>query len=60
MDPEDYKKLTHKITLIPDKSNPYDGLYIAEYDEGNYLDLMHSGHGSGDVDALRMVRYQMA
>ena len=53
MDLEDQKKLTHKITLIPDESNPYDGLYIAEDDEGNAVDLMQSGHGFGDVDALR-------
>ena len=49
---EDYHRLVKKIKLIPDESNPWDGLYIAEDDEGNTYDLMQSGHGSGEVDVL--------
>jgi len=52
MDLEDYNKLTHKIKLIPDESNPWDGLYMAGDDEGNVYDLMQSGHGSGEIDVL--------
>jgi hypothetical protein len=52
MDLEDYRKLTNNIMLIPDESNPHDGLYVAEDDEGNAYDLMQSGHPSGGVDVL--------
>ena len=37
---EDYKKMNLMITIIPDNSNPWDGLYIAEDEEGNTYDLM--------------------
>ena len=53
MDFEDYQKLIGKITLISDSSNPWDGLYVAEDDEGNLYDLMVSGHASGDIDVLK-------
>ena len=49
---EDYQKMNQIITIIPDNSNPYDGLYIAEDDEGNTYDLMQQGHGSGKIDVL--------
>jgi len=35
MSDEDYGKLEGKIEIVSDDSNPYDGLYIAEDDEGN-------------------------
>ena len=44
MDIEDYNKLTQEIALIPDRSNPYDGVYIAEDDKGNASNAMHSAH----------------
>lgn len=52
MDIEDYTKLNHKIKLIPDESNPWDGLYIAEDDEENTYDLMQSGYASQKIDVL--------
>lgn len=52
MTTEDYQKMTKKISIIPDNSNPWDGLYIAEDDEGNTYDLIKYGHPSDDVDAL--------
>ena len=52
MSDEDYGKLESKIEIVPDDSNPYDGLYIAEDDEGNVVDLIRSKFITGDVDAL--------
>jgi hypothetical protein len=49
---EDYRKMNQMVTLIPDDSNPWDGLYFAEDDEGNTYDLMKHGHGSGERDVL--------
>ncbi len=53
MTTEDYQKMTKKISIIPDNSNPWDGLYIAEDYEGNTYDLMRSGHPSEEVDVLK-------
>ena len=39
---DDYKRLNDKITLIPDDSNPFDGMYVAKDDEGNVVDLIRS------------------
>ena len=50
---DDYKKLNTKITIIPDGNNPYDGLFIAEDDEGNTLDLLRSKFITGDVNAVQ-------
>ena len=52
MSDEDHKKLNDKIMIIPDDSNPYDGLYIAENDEGDVVDLIRSEFISGDADAI--------
>lgn len=52
MTDEDYRKMSQKVTIIPDNSNPWDGLYIAEDDEGNSYDLMQHGHASGNMDVL--------
>ena len=49
---DDFEQISNKLSLIPDESNPYDGLYIAEDNVGNAYDLMAFGHPSGDVDAL--------
>ncbi|MBN1472052.1 MAG: hypothetical protein JW925_09740 [Syntrophaceae bacterium] len=47
---EDYLKMSQKVTLISDDSNPWDGIYIAEDDNGNTYDLMRHGHGPGRHD----------
>jgi hypothetical protein len=52
MTKEDYKKMNQKIKLIPDHSNPWDGLYIAEDDDGNTYDLMQCGHGPGEINVI--------
>ena len=52
MAPEDYRKMSQTITLIPDGSNPWDGSYIAEDDEGNTYDLIRRGHGPSHIDVL--------
>ncbi len=52
MEAEDYRKMTENVTLILDSSNPYDGVYIAEDDEGNSYDLIQRGHGPIEIDAL--------
>ena len=49
---EDYLKMNQKISLITDDSNPWDGLYIAEDDEGNTYDLMQHEHEPSEIDAL--------
>ena len=51
--PEDFQKLTRKMELIADDSNPWDGLYVAEDGEGHVYDLMKSGHGGKQNDVLR-------
>jgi len=58
MEIQDYQKLCEKIALIPDNSNPWDGLYIAEDDEGNKYDLMKHGHKSGQSDVLEWLDIQ--
>lgn len=52
MNKEDYKRLNDKITIIPDDSNPFDGLYIAENDEGDVVDLISSEFITEDVDVI--------
>ena len=53
MKDEDYLKMSQKVTLIRDDSNPWDGLYIAEDDEGNSYDLMQYGHKGSKINALK-------
>ena len=52
MQHEDYQKMNQVITIIPDNSNPWDGLYIAEDDEGNNYDLMEKGYRPTEEDVL--------
>jgi len=52
MSDEDYKMMEAKIKIIPDDSNPYDGLYIAEDDEGNEVDLIRAKFTNSDVSAV--------
>lgn len=56
MSDEDYGKLKGKIEIVSDDSNPYDGLYIAEDDEGNVVDLIRSKFITGDVDAMEWLK----
>jgi len=58
MIPDDYRKMCQKITLIPDDSNPWDGLYIAEDDEKHAYDLMQHGHGASQIDVLNWLGIQ--
>ena len=46
---EDFQRMNEKITIIPDNSNPWDGLYVAEDEEGNSYDLMQHGHGPREL-----------
>lgn len=50
---EDHERLCDKIEIIPDDSNPYDGLYIAEDDDGNVVDLMQAKFTIKDADAMK-------
>jgi hypothetical protein len=52
MNSADFKKMTSKIQLVSDDSNPWDGLYISEDAEGNTYDLMKNGHGPSQKDVL--------
>jgi len=52
MSDKDYAKMEAKIKIFPDDSNPYDGLYIAEDDEGNEVDLIRAKFITGDVSAI--------
>lgn len=45
MTPQDYQKMSQKIKLIPDNSNPFDGTYIAEDEDGDAYDLLRERHG---------------
>lgn len=48
MDKTDYDILQEKIKIIPDSSNPWDGIYAPEDDEGNKLDLMNVKQNEDD------------
>lgn len=49
---EAYGRLREKIEIIPDNSNPYDGLYVAEDDEGNILDSIRPKYTTKGVNAM--------
>jgi hypothetical protein len=57
---EDYQRMAQKIIIVPDDSNPWDGLYISEDDLGNTYDLMKDGHGPSEMengDALKFLSF---
>ena len=58
MTDEDYRKMSQRVILIPDNSNPWDGLFIAEDDEGNSYDLMQHGHGPSKMNVLSWLGIQ--
>lgn len=52
MDAADYSNLNARINVIPDNSNPWDGLYVAKDGEGHRYDLVESGHHDEGADVL--------